>query len=169
MNAPANIPSMGHIARASEPGQWIQVSGTIFGFDGATPAPDIVLFLYHTDAQGYYNHPNSPFNPRIHGWIKSDSKGRYRFVTVKPGPYPELDTPAHIHVHLFGPRLPEYWVDEYMFEGDPLITPASMAHLTGRGGFNNVIKLTRSNDGLLYGVRDFKLQHVAVSGNCHLV
>jgi protocatechuate 3,4-dioxygenase beta subunit len=164
--APERIPVFARLAPAAEPGDALHITGTIYQSDEVTPAADIALFLYHTDAHGHYNQPNNPFKPRIHGWVKSDANGRYEFVTIKPAPYPELRTPAHIHVNIFGPRVPEYWVDDYWFEGDPLITPAQLSTLTGRGGFTSIIKLTRAADGMLHGTRNFKLERGFAAGDC---
>jgi protocatechuate 3,4-dioxygenase beta subunit len=166
---PKVIGSVGRIAPASEPGEPIEIEGFVWQADRRTPAPDVVIFAYHTDAHGLYNHPNSPFNPRLYGWIKTDPQGRYRFRSIKPAPYPQLDTPAHIHVSLFGDGVPEYWVDDYWFAGDPLITPQQRAHLTGRGGGGETLHLIRGSDGVSRARRDFVLQHVPVSGGCRLL
>jgi protocatechuate 3,4-dioxygenase beta subunit len=109
------------------------------------------------------------FKPRIHGWMKPDANGHYEFITIKPAPYPRLDTPAHIHVILFGSGVPEYWVDDYWFEGDPLITPRQLATLTGRGGFKNIVQLNRDGDGVLRGTRNFNLEHGLGAGDCRLL
>ena len=166
---PSVIPGIGRIAPPGEPGEPLEIQGTIYLADRRTPAPDVVVFAYHTDARGFYNSPNSPFNPRLHGWAKSDARGRYGFRTIRPAPYPELATPAHIHVSLFAQDLPEYWVDDYWFEGDPLITPAQRALLTGRGGGGETLALERAGDGSWHGTRDFVLEPVAVAGHCQLL
>jgi hypothetical protein len=72
-------------------------------------------------------------------------------------------------VTAFAPGLPEYWVDDYWFEGDPLITPRQLANLTGRGGFQSIVKLTRDGDGVLQGTRDFVLQLGLSAGGCRLL
>lgn len=166
---PATIASFGRIASAAEPGESLEISGTIFSAGSTAPAPGIVVFAYHTDARGHYNQPNSPFNPRLYGWVKSDSQGRYGFRTIKPAPYPDLSTPAHIHVSLFSKDIPEYWLDDYWFSGDSLITPAQRALLTGRGGGGETLALGRDKEGVLHGKRDFVLEQVKVSGNCELL
>ena len=168
-NPPANIPSFGRIASISEPGEQIEISGTVYRPDRSTPAADITIFAYHTDINGHYNSPNNPFNPRIYGWVKTGSDGRYGFRTIKPAPYADHSTPSHIHADLFGPDVPEYWVDDYWFEGDPLITPRQLAILTGRGGGGETVRLEKGADGVLRGTRDFVLQHVAVAGDCKLI
>jgi protocatechuate 3,4-dioxygenase beta subunit len=168
LTVPGTVPAFGRIATTDEPGEPLHITGTIYGTDAVTPVSDVVMFLYHTDAHGHYNEPNSPFNPRIYGWVKSDAKGRYGLVTIKPAPYPELNTPAHIHVTIFAPGLPEYWVDDYWFEGDPLITPRQLVTLTGRGGFQSIVKVTRDGDGVLKGTRDFAVQIGLAAGACRL-
>ena len=165
---PAAIANVGRVAAAEESGEALEISGRIYRAD-RVPVPDVVVFAYHTDAHGHYNQPNSPFKPRLYGWVKSDSQGRYGFRTIKPAPYPDLSTPAHIHVSLFSRDIPEYWVDDYWFSGDPLITPQQRATLTGRGGGGETLTLTRDGDGVLHGKRDFVLEHVRVSGNCELL
>src|SRR5690349_8470780 len=38
----------------SEKGQKLIVSGTVFQLDGKTPAPNVIVYFYHTDNDGYY-------------------------------------------------------------------------------------------------------------------
>ncbi len=156
--APKNMSSSITIASKDEPGERLQMSGTIFQPDGVTPAEGIVLYVYHTDATGYYNKNDDPYDPRLRGWMKTGKDGRYEFRTIKPAPYPKRVTPAHIHAQIYSPTIPEYGIDEYWFEGDPFITSEQKVKLlTGRGGFSSIIKLTRNNEGVLIGVRDIKL------------
>ena len=55
----------------------------------------------------------------------TDSEGRYRFVTIKPGPYPWRNhlnawRPAHIHFSLFGRAFTQRLITQMYFPGDPL-------------------------------------------------
>lgn len=146
------------IANVDEAGERLVMSGTIFQPDGKTPAEGIVLYVYHTDATGYYSKDDDPYNPRLRGWMKTGPDGKYEFRTIKPAPYPRRDTPAHIHAQIYSDKIPEYSIDEYWFEGDPLINDTQRKKLlTGRGGFKSIIKLTRDSSGLLHGIRDIKL------------
>jgi protocatechuate 3,4-dioxygenase, beta subunit len=146
------------IASEAEPGERLVVSGTIFQPDGKTPAENIVLYVYHTDSTGYYSKDDDPYNPRLRGWMKTGADGKYEFRTIKPAPYPRRDTPAHIHAQIYSETIPEYSIDEYWFEGDPLINDAQKKKLlTGRGGSGSIIKLMRDSNGLLHGIRDIKL------------
>ena len=54
------------------------------------------------------------------------TKGRYRFVTIRPGAYPwgnhpNAWRPAHIHFSLFGPAFATRLVTQMYFPGDPLL------------------------------------------------
>lgn len=157
-DAPANVSWRTVITQAAEPGEPLLMSGRIFQPDGVTPAPGVLLFVYHTDATGYYNQPNK-LPARLRGWMRTGADGRYEFRTIKPAPYPRREFPAHIHLTLSAPGFPEHWIDDYWFAGDPLITPAQRATLTGRGGFNSIVKLTRT-DGVWHGQRDMRLERV---------
>src|SRR5687767_5734629 len=87
-----------------EPGPRIRVSGTVLAPDGK-PARNVRLFLYHTDAAGYYSRPrNNPRESRIRGSVHTDAQGRYEFNTIMPARYAEVrdQPPAHIHVHVAG-------------------------------------------------------------------
>ena len=146
------------IANTNEPGERLVISGTIFQPDGTTPAEGVVLYVYHTDTTGYYSKDDDPYNPRLRGWMKTDSAGKYEFRTIKPAPYPRRDTPAHIHAQVYSEKVPEYSIDEYWFDGDPLITPVKKKKLlTGRGGPGSIVKLTRDSSGVLTGFRDIRL------------
>ena len=69
----------------------------------------------------------APLDPNFTGGGRTltDDDGRYRFVTVKPGPYPWKNhhnawRPAHIHFSLFGPAFATRLITQMYFPGDPL-------------------------------------------------
>lgn len=148
----------------NEPGEPLLIQGVIFQPDGRTPAEGITLFVYHTDAGGYYyanQYEGGPrMKPRLRGWMRTREDGRYEFRTIKPGGYPGRTDPEHIHVTLSGPGYPEYWIDSYWFEGDPRITAEHRAKLSGRGGFHSIIALKRDAQGVLRGERNLQLQRL---------
>ena len=56
----------------------------------------------------------------------TDSDGRYRYVTVRPGAYPwgnhyNAWRPPHIHLSLLGPAFATRLVTQMYFPDDPLI------------------------------------------------
>lgn len=155
---PATLSWQATITPPSEPGESLLISGTVHEPDGVTPAFEITVFVYHTDANGHYNSRDDALDPRLHGWVRTASDGRYEFRTIRPGPYPQVTTPAHIHVHVFGPGRPEWFIPEYWFEGDPLI-PAKDRDLPARlGRFSPIVRLTKDSAGGWRGQRDIRLE-----------
>jgi protocatechuate 3,4-dioxygenase beta subunit len=163
---PVNVPAKVTIVSEKEPGEPMIISGTIFAPDGRTPAAGIDLFVYQTDATGVYStsgNGGDNRNTRIHGLVRSGADGRYEFRSIKPGSYPATRNPAHIHAYVSGPGYPEYWIDEYHFADDPFVTDA-MRSKAGTGSFSSIVTLKRSDDGILRGVRDIKIERCAA--NC---
>ncbi|MDT4897960.1 MAG: protocatechuate 3,4-dioxygenase, beta subunit [Acidobacteriota bacterium] len=162
-DGPANPSWKTKMVAGSEPGEPLLISGTIFQPDGVTPAKGITLYVYHTDARGYYTNEDpgrQAQKPRLRGWMRTGEDGRYEFRTIRPGAYPGRKAAQHIHATLSGTGYPEYWIDSYFFEGDPYLTAEHRATLGGRGGFQPVITLKRDEQGVLRGIRDIKLQHI---------
>jgi protocatechuate 3,4-dioxygenase beta subunit len=128
----------------------------------------MTLWVYHTDATGRYSptteNSGDNRNTRLHGQMKTNSEGRYEFRTIKPAPYPGRTNPAHIHAYVSGPGYPEYWIDSYLFEGDPFITEEMRHQLGGQGNLSAILKLTRGDDGIWRGVRDIIVERC--SKNC---
>ena len=143
------------------PGEPMEVSGVIYQPDGKTPAPGVILYLYHTDAKGLYSPaPGATGSARRHGhlrgWIKTNAKGEYKFNTIKPASYPNSNIPAHIHPLVKEPDKNEYWIDEYVFDDDPLLTQQERSRRQHRGG-SGVVRLTRSGGGVWLAHRDITL------------
>lgn len=149
------------IASASEPGERMVMSGVIYKADGKTPAPDVILYVYHTDAKGYYSPaPDATGNARRHGhlrgWMKTNAHGEYRFTSIKPAPYPGREFPAHVHPIIKEQGRNEYYIDEYVFDDDPLLTVEKRSRLENRGG-SGIVHLTKGDDGSWTGVRNIIL------------
>ena len=116
---------------AGEPlGERIIVSGRVLDSDGR-PVPDTLIEVWQANASGRYahavdDHP-APLDPNFTGAGRcvTDSLGRYRFVTIKPGAYPWRNhynawRPAHIHFSLFGRAFTQRLVTQMYFPADPL-------------------------------------------------
>ena len=129
---PANLSWRISIVPPDEPGEPLVVEGAVYGPDGKTPVPGIVVYAYNTDAGGYYARNGHNYPPRLHGWMQTDASGRYELHTIRPGHYPGMQIPAHIHFNLWGAGYPRQWVEELRFEDDPLVT-AAMRETGGRG------------------------------------
>jgi len=137
------------------------VYGVIYKKDGTTPAPAVVLYIYHTDQTGLYTPTKDQTgcakrHGKLRGWIRTNSKGEYRFYTLKPEAYPNAKIPAHIHPVIKEPGLSEYYIDEYLFDDDPFLTTEERNRAESRGG-NGIIKLSKDADGLLLCKRDIVL------------
>ena len=165
--AQSQHPSAIDIVTPQEPGTRIHLSGTILDPNGK-PAPGVKMFLYHTDATGYYSRPvNNPRQARLHGTLWSDALGQYSFHTIKPAHYGDVSSPPpmHIHIHLQPPDLPEHWVESFYFEGDPRLRMEDVNRTGELGRFSNVISLSSRNTGLLTGLRDFRIDPAVAERN----
>lgn len=124
----------------TQKGQKLLITGTIYQLDGKTPAPNVILYYYHTDINGYYSDkkgldPHVKRHGYIRGWVKSDAQGKYAIYTVRPASYPNTDFEAHIHPSIKEPNIDkEYYIDEFVFDDDPLLTAEKRKKLPNRGG-----------------------------------
>jgi protocatechuate 3,4-dioxygenase beta subunit len=112
-------------------GERIIVSGRVLD-ENARPVPHTLVEIWQANAAGRYLHGidqhNAPLDPNFTGCghAMTDSEGRYRFVTIRPGEYPwgnhhNAWRPAHIHFSLFGHAFATRLVTQMYFQGDPLI------------------------------------------------
>lgn len=149
------------MAPASEPGERMEISGTIYKADGKTPAENVILYVYHTDAHGYYSPaPGATDVARAHGhlrgWIRTNSKGAYKFTSIRPASYPASQEPAHIHAIVEEPGKGIYYIDEFVFDDDPFLTPERRERHENRGG-PGIVRLNRNSAGIWTGRRDITL------------
>jgi len=140
----------------NEPGPRVEISGIVYQRDGRTPAKNVVIYVYHTDQTGHYTpSPKAKGwekrNGRIRGWMKTDKNGFYSFYTLKPAPYPNTNIPAHIHIIVKEPDKNEYYLDEYLFAGDPNLRGNESGD-SPRGG-NGILKMVQDKDGKMHGTR----------------
>jgi protocatechuate 3,4-dioxygenase beta subunit len=112
-------------------GERIIVSGRVLD-ENSRPLPHTLVEIWQANAAGRYLHQrdqhNAPLDPNFTGCghTLSDSEGRYRFVTIRPGEYPwgnhyNAWRAAHIHFSLFGPAFATRLVTQMYFPGDPLM------------------------------------------------
>lgn len=159
--APDSLSSETNFAGPDEPGRRLVLTGTVLEADGRTPAAGVLLYVYNTNTDGRYpTRGDETGNARRHGylrgWVVTDEAGRYTVHTVKPGSYPGRDEPAHIHITVKPTGQDEYWIDEVLFEGDPLITRRIRDRQRGRGG-PGIVELVEDADGTLRARRDVVL------------
>lgn len=148
------------IAGPDEPGEQLIISGTIYKKDGKTPAPGVILYVYHTDNKGLYSPAPKQTTARKHGhlrgWVKTDQNGRYEFKTIRPASYPDSRNPQHIHPIIKEPGMNEYWIDEYLFDDDPVLTGKERSNQHKRGG-SGILTLKKNEKGVWIGKRDIIL------------
>lgn len=138
-------------------GEKMKVEGIVYKKDGKTPAPNIIVYYWQTNADGLY--AKSPAEQTRHGairgWMKTGADGKYTLYTIKPASYPSSTIPQHIHIVIKEPNLNEYYIDDINFEDDPFLTKAERSRLPLRCG-SGIVTVT-AKDGLLYCRRDIVL------------
>ena len=151
IDIPTNISSVDTSAGWAEKGQKLLVTGTVFKHDGKTPVPNVIIYYWQTDHNGYYL-PKQGLNEKakrhghIRGWIKSDEHGKFSIYTIRPAPYPNENIPAHIHTSIKEPNIDnEYYLDEFVFDDDRLLTGAKRKALENRGG-SGILRVLISGD-----------------------
>jgi protocatechuate 3,4-dioxygenase, beta subunit len=117
--------------RPGEPiGERIIVTGRVLDESGRPVAGQLVE-VWQANAAGRYRHQldqhPAPLDPNFAGTGRclTGPDGSYRFLTIKPGPYPWRNhrngwRPAHIHFSLFGTAFTQRLVTQMYFPGDPL-------------------------------------------------
>jgi protocatechuate 3,4-dioxygenase, beta subunit len=137
-----------------EKGQKLIVTGTVFKIDGKTPAPDVIIYYWQTDNSGHYVEkaeldPVAKKHGFVRGWVKTDNNGKYSIYTIKPAPYPNDVMPAHIHTSIKEPNIDnEYYIDEFTFDDDILLTAVKRKALENRGG-SGILRVLISGDLLI--------------------
>lgn len=138
----------------------LKLTGTVFNKDGRAPAKDVILYIYQTDRNGLYPKKGDEKgwarrHGYIRGWIKTDRSGRYTFYTFRPASYPDRIAPEHIHITVKEPGYNEYYIDDFVFDDDPLLTKKDRKALLNRGGSGISVPVLK--DGILTVNRDIIL------------
>lgn len=131
----------------------LKITGTVYMNDGKTPAENVILYIYHTNENGIYETKGNEQgwakrHGYIRGWVKTEKNGKYGFYTFKPAPYPNGRAANHIHIIVVEPHKNEYYIDDFMFETDSLLTKQEKNRLSQRGG-SGIIALEKQNELLL--------------------
>jgi protocatechuate 3,4-dioxygenase beta subunit len=112
-------------------GEKIVVGGRVLDGNGL-PVRESLVEVWQCNAAGRYtdaaDQHHAPIDPHFHGLgrVLTDADGWYRFVTIRPGPYPwenhpKAWRPAHIHFSLFGESYAQRLITQMYFPGDPLL------------------------------------------------
>ena len=157
---PDSLASVARIAPPGEVGEPLRIEGTVRDRRGRAAA-GVIVYAYHTDAKGIYPTRGGPGVASRHGllrgWARTDARGRYAFVTIRPAGYPNSDLPQHVHMHVIEPRRGTYWIDDLVFTDDPRLTASQRrSHTHGRGG-SGVATPVRGDGGIWLARRDIVL------------
>lgn len=117
---PWNAAGVTRLTGADEPGEAMFIEGRVLRADGVTPAAGVVVYAYQTDAGGLYWRPGQAPKPRLRAWMRTDGRGRFAYLTIRPGHYPGRRTPSHIHTQLWGGGAPVQYGTTLHFDDDPL-------------------------------------------------
>lgn len=96
------------------------------------PVAGALLELWQANAGGRYRHKKEAYlaalDPNFGGCgrVITGKDGAYKFLTIRPGPYPWPNgpndwRPAHIHFSVFGHGFAQRLITQMYFEGDPTI------------------------------------------------
>ncbi len=152
---PADLHHDARIAPASEPGEALVIEGVVTNADGAH-ATGIMVYAYQTNAMGIYP-TGANRHGSLRGWARTDAEGRYRFDTIRPGSYPNSTIPQHVHMHVIEPGKGTYYIDDVVFDDDPLLTSQQRRQmLRGRGG-SGLAQPAKDASGVWQVRRDIRL------------
>ena len=157
--APPNAPSSIVVAGPDEPGERFVVTGRVL--DGTKPLPGISIYVFHTDSDGRYARDgvNNDENARLHGAMRSDKDGGYRFETIRPKGYD--GDPAHVHYVVvapgYKPRMFDLWLAD-----DPILKKRREEGLPelwfeSAPGRIMVRPVTRDAAGVWHATRDLQM------------
>lgn len=168
--AAADAPSVATVAGPDEPGERLVVTGRTL--DAGRPVAGVSLYVFHTDLHGRYATDTADpsageLNPRLHGAMRTDSEGRYRFETIRPGSYD--NGPAHVHYVVKAPGYKPLLLS-LQFDDDPivvgrrkfgipLVDPESFKSGPCKSRPDCVVTrpVTRDADGVWHVTRDIQL------------
>jgi protocatechuate 3,4-dioxygenase beta subunit len=100
--APKGVPARITIS-PGEPGERLIVTGQVLDFPRGVGGAS--LYVFHADREGRYTRdregPNTDENARLHGALRTDAEGRFRYETIRPAGYGANG--AHIHYVVTAP------------------------------------------------------------------
>ncbi|MDJ0840298.1 MAG: hypothetical protein QNK37_27560 [Acidobacteriota bacterium] len=144
-----------NLADSDTPGVPILIEVVVYEADGKTPVAGALVEVYHSA------HSAVPDTHEHHheGVTRTNADGRFRIRSVRPGPFPDVGMPAHIHVIIEPPRGRKHFL-ELHFADDPNLTRAQVRRDKARGEFGYIRPLKKDENGLYRGCWKIRLDDV---------
>lgn len=141
----------------------VWLTGVVTDGEGS-PVPDAVVETWQADPDGRFDHPDDPRGaaapavPGFRGFGRSDTdaEGRYRILTVKPGPLPAADgrTEApHIDVSVLARGLLDRVVTRIYFPDEADANDADDVLAAAPHERHATLVAQRAGDGLRFDIR----------------
>jgi protocatechuate 3,4-dioxygenase beta subunit len=164
---------LAHLAARFAParGQLIEVYGRVLRTDGS-PVAGASVALWQANAAGRYMHPAdrnvaAPLDPGFQGFgrIVTGRGGDYRFVTVKPGPYPAPNgTIRAPHLHFDADGRDCRLVTQMYFPGEPLNETDFLRSTLAARRFDPATVTAERADAQVEGALAYRWDMVLVEG-----
>lgn len=144
------------LAGEMEPGEPMTISGSLLD-KKKKPLPGYILYVYQTDATGRYTKTGDEtgvqkWHGHLHGWVQTDADGRFEINSIRPAPYPNGGIPAHLHCAVKPPNGEPFYINDFVFADDPLVTKTYLKRLSYDGG-DGVVDLQKNENGEWIGER----------------
>lgn len=89
------------MVRPDEPGEPLVLDGRLVDENDGRPLAGALVQIVQADLGGlYFPEPDSDFNPRLFGFVRTSAKGEFRVRTIRPSGYADGDgvmVGAHLH------------------------------------------------------------------------
>jgi len=157
IDVPDNVSWRTDLHPTPDDGEPMIISGTVYRSDGKTPAPNVLIYFYHTDKYGIYGRLGQPTHGRFRGWMLTDERGRYEFASIRPASYPNSTIAQHVHMTITTLDAKEDSYDSILFEDDKFLSERERNSMPRRGGFNPIVTLRPGKDGIMRATRDIQL------------
>lgn len=154
LNAPTVLTNIVSIAPRNEAGERIHIKGIVTQSDRKTPYANVILYAYHTNEKGIYPKKGNEvgihkWHGYLHSWGRTNDKGEFEILSIRPAQYPSNSTPAHIHIVVKEPNGRMYYVNDIMFADDPLVKNKKE---------EGVITLKKNANGVWEGLKNISLR-----------
>jgi protocatechuate 3,4-dioxygenase beta subunit len=145
-------PSRAMIAAATEPGERLQLGGTVLADDCATALAGVTIDVWQADSSGAYHEPTEAGGPyRLRGKLTTAADGTWGLQTIKPGNYengPGGWRPAHLHFIVSAPGFRSVTTQIY-FAGDPFLPPNDSCGTCASDDPARIVALAAAKVGLV--------------------